>query len=148
MKTSTLTLCRLIVIVGLALTVSVHSAQARNGLTNHGFTAKKSMRVVASWYGSMFHGRKMANGKRFDKHKLTVAHNHFPLGTKLKIVNPENHKHVIAEVTDRGGFEKYGRSLDVSERVAQKLDFVDQGVTKLTIQVVYLPPLDITYHRS
>jgi rare lipoprotein A len=57
----------------------------------------------------------MANGKRFDMTKLTVAHKKLPFGTKLKITNLINQKSVIVEVTDRGPFVK-SREIDLSKR--------------------------------
>ena len=45
---------------------------------------------VASWYGIHHQGRKMSNGQRFDREKLTAASWHFPLGTSLWVVNLKN----------------------------------------------------------
>lgn len=69
----------------------------------------------SSYYAGKFNGRKMANGKRFDMTKLTVAHKKLPFGTKLKITNIINQKSVIVEVTDRGPFVK-SREIDLSKR--------------------------------
>ncbi len=84
----------------------------------------------ASWYGPGFHGRRMANGQRFDMHTLVVAHPSLPFGTCLEIVNPHNSRTVRVIVKDRGPYI-HGRNLDVSYRVAQVLDFVDTGVIEL-----------------
>ncbi len=35
----------------------------------------------ASWYGRGFHGRRTANGERYDMHALTAAHRTLPLGS-------------------------------------------------------------------
>ena len=42
---------------------------------------------VASWYGPGFHGRKTANGEKFNKNALTAAHNFLPLNSKVRVVN-------------------------------------------------------------
>src|SRR6218665_518800 len=38
----------------------------------------------APFYGNEFHGRKTANGERFDQGQLTAAHRTLPFGTRLK----------------------------------------------------------------
>ena len=68
----------------------------------------------ASYYADKFHGKKMANGKRFDMNKMTAAHKKLPFGTKIKITNEANGKSVIVEVTDRGPFVK-SREIDLSK---------------------------------
>src|ERR1700686_3697729 len=57
---------------------------------------------TASWYGKQHQGRKMANGKRFDRNKLTAASWYFPLGTTVRVVNLKNGKSVVVTITDRG----------------------------------------------
>jgi len=51
-----------------------------------GKTYKVQYVGTASWYGEQHQGRKMANGQRFDRHKLTAASWYFPLGTTLRVV--------------------------------------------------------------
>ena len=77
--------------------------------------------MATSWYGEQFQGRKMANGQRFDRNKLTVAHRYLPLGTEVLLTNPCNGKKIRAIVKDRGPYIE-GRDLDVSEKVAQTLE--------------------------
>src|SRR5882672_1594386 len=57
---------------------------------------------TASWYGEQRQGRKMANGKPFDRHKLTAASWYFPLGTTIRVVNVKNGESVVVTITDRG----------------------------------------------
>ena len=78
----------------------------------------------------------MANGERFDKNdKGLAAHKHLALGTKLKLVNPENGRALTVKITDRGPFVK-GRDLDVSLAAAKFLGFTKKGVTKLQAEIV------------
>lgn len=93
---------------------------------------------VASYYGAKFHGRLMANGKKFDRNKLTAAHNKLPLGTFVKVSNLTNKKSVIVEITDRM-HRKNKRLIDVSEAAAVKLSFVKQGLVKVSVEVVDKP---------
>jgi len=60
----------------------------------------------ASYYGNEFHGRKTANGERFDQGKLTAAHRSLPFGTRVKVTNTQNGKTVVVRVNDRGPFVK------------------------------------------
>jgi len=80
----------------------------------------------ASFYGSGFHGRLMANGKRFSRFAMTCAHKTLPLGTVLEVVNPRNHRSVIVTVTDRGPYAKH-RILDLSEAAAREIGITTQG---------------------
>jgi rare lipoprotein A (peptidoglycan hydrolase) len=94
--------------------------------------------VTTSWYGEAHHNKITASGQRFDMHKNTLAHRTLPLGTKVRLVNPENGKSIEGFVNDRGPYIK-GRDVDVSYAMAKQLGFVRKGVTKLymeTIQVV------------
>lgn len=90
-----------------------------------------------SYYGGTdgLNGQKMANGERFDENDQTVAaHKSLPLGTQIKLTNPQNGKSQLVEVKDRGPYEP-GRQLDVSEAAAERLGFKEQGVTKLKAEI-------------
>jgi rare lipoprotein A len=91
---------------------------------------------TASWYGGDRQGKKMANGKPFDCHKLTAASWYFQLGTKIRVVNVKNGESVVVTITDRGPNFRLHRIIDLSEAAAQRLDYVGQGLTS-----VFLYPL-------
>lgn len=90
---------------------------------------------MASYYGKKFHGRKTANGERFDMNKLTAAHRTYPFGTVLKVTNLRNNKQVTVRVNDRGPYVG-GRVIDLSKQAARELGFINSGVTKVKIEVV------------
>jgi rare lipoprotein A len=92
---------------------------------------------VASWYGSVFNGRKTASGEKFNMYAMTACHPTLPFGTKIRVVNKENHKSVVVRVTDRGLLYD-GRVLDLSYGAAQKLDMVKPGVAPVDIKIVAL----------
>jgi len=94
----------------------------------------KRTTVIASWYGHREHGRLMANGKRFDMMRNTVAHRSLPFGTVLLMENIENGKLSLGVVMDRGPYVS-PRALDVSYAIAQELGMVSKGlaVVKITI---------------
>jgi peptidoglycan lytic transglycosylase len=91
---------------------------------------------TASWYGEKHQGRKMANGHRFDRHKLTAASWYFPLGTTIRVVNVENGESVVVTITDRGPNLRLHRILDLSEAAAQRLGYVEQGLTPVFLYPV------------
>jgi rare lipoprotein A len=84
--------------------------------------ANKKFTGIASWYGGKFQGRKTASGEIYDMNKLTAAHKHLKLGTKLKVTNKRNGKSVIVKINDRGPFVG-NRVLDLSRAAAKKLNF-------------------------
>jgi len=92
----------------------------------------------ASYYGKRFHGRRTANGERFNMYKLTAAHRALPHGTLLRVTNVKNGRCVHVKVNDRGPYIK-GRVLDVSYQAARELGMVRDGVTKVEIDVLGTP---------
>ncbi len=94
-----------------------------------------SGQVTASWYGSEHHNKLTASGQRFDMNKNTLAHKTLPLGTKVRLVNPDNGKAAEGVINDRGPYIK-GRDVDVSYAMAKQLGFVRKGVTKLDIETI------------
>jgi len=91
---------------------------------------------TASWYGEQRQGRKMANGKPFDRHKLTAASWYFPLGTKIRVVNVKNGESVVVTITDRGPNLRLHRIVDLSEAAAERLGYVGQGLTPVFLYPV------------
>lgn len=87
----------------------------------------------ASWYGDDFHGKKTANGERFNKHAMTAAHRTLPLPSFVRVTNLENGKHAMVMVNDRGPFAK-NRILDLSEKAAKSLGMKETGIAKVKVQ--------------
>jgi rare lipoprotein A len=94
-------------------------------------TKKLQQSVIVSWYK---HGRVTANGERFNPNGLTVAHKSLPFGTKVRFTNPNTGSSVVLRVNDRGPFIK-GRQFDLTLRAAKILGFVDEGVSKLNVEI-------------
>ena len=88
---------------------------------------------TASWYGEQHQGKKMANGQRFDRKKLTAASWYLPFGTQILVVNLNNGESVVVTVTDRGPNHRLNRIIDLSEAAAQRLDYIGQGLTKVSL---------------
>jgi rare lipoprotein A len=86
---------------------------------------------VASWYGPGFHGKRTANGEKFNKNALTAAHNTLPLDSKVRVVNIATGKEVTVRINDRG--PGYGRSIDLSEAAARKLGMRHKGLARVVV---------------
>lgn len=93
---------------------------------------------TASYYADKFQGRTMANGKKYDHHKLTAAANRYPLGTWVKVSNLSNKKSVMVQITDRM-HPKNKRLIDLSKAAAKKLGFIRKGLVKVRVEVVNKP---------
>lgn len=124
------------VVVASLLWTSPTSATQRAKVIKTANDFKVRYLGTASWYGQQHQGRKMANGKQFDRNKLTAASWYFPLGTPIRVVNVKNGQSVVVTVTDRGPNLRLHRILDLSEAAAGFLDYVGQGLTQ-----VFLYPL-------
>ena len=92
--------------------------------------------AIVSFYGSKFHGKKTASGEVFDMNEMTCASNSHKMGTKLKVTNKSNGLSVVVRVNDKGGFEKYGRTLDLSKKAFSHIANTKQGIAKVSIQVL------------
>ena len=87
----------------------------------------------ASFYHSLFDGRKTASGAMFDSRLLTAAHRTLQFGTRVRVTNLVNLKSVIVTINDRGPYVP-GRIIDLSRNAATRLGFVQKGVTKVKIE--------------
>jgi len=88
---------------------------------------------TASWYGADFHGRMTANGEVFDRNALTAAHPTLPLPSYARVTNTHNNYSIVVRVNDRGPYHG-GRVMDVSQRVAEALDFRSQGTARVKVE--------------
>ena len=90
---------------------------------------------LCSFYSTRYNGRITAGGERFSSNAMTAAHRTYPMGTKLKLTNPDNNKNVVVRVNDRGPFVK-DREISVTRRAARQLGLIKQGVGKVNIEQV------------
>ena len=88
---------------------------------------------TVSWYD--LHGRRMANGKIFNRTEMTcAASSKYKMGEVLEVRAVKTMKKVVVTVTDRGGFEKKGITLDLSPRAFRQLFPLEQGLGKVHIK--------------
>ena len=140
---------------GLALALSVVSLGAAQGPTSSGSdhariytinkagpaakqkaNRKKPYQVgTASWYGKDFVGKPTASGEPYDMYDMTAAHPTLPLGTYVKVTNLRNGRAVVVRINDRGPVVD-GRIIDVSYNAARALNFKNQGLQRVRLDVV------------
>lgn len=92
----------------------------------------------ASFYGKEFYGKKMADGTPMNPDSNVAASRTLPLGTKAEVKNLENGKSEVVEIRDRGPYVS-GRIVDVSPKIADKLDMTDQGVAPVLVTPLEVP---------
>lgn len=90
---------------------------------------------LAAVYSNRLHGRKTANGERYDRNALTAAHKTLPFGTRVKVTNPKTRKSVTVRINDRGPTQA-GRILDISPRAAKALGMRPTAMAEVTAEVI------------
>jgi rare lipoprotein A len=107
---------------------------------------------TASWYGDYFEGKETASGEPFNMYDLTAAHPTLPLGTLVKVTNLRNHRVVVVKINDRGPVVP-GRIIDLSYSAAQTLQFKNQGLQRVRLDLVHpdtiamLEPVAVAFQR-
>ncbi len=88
---------------------------------------------IASWYGRAFHGRRTANGERFNMYAMTAAHKALPFGSVVRVRQTGSGHSVVVRINDRGPFVE-GRIIDLSRSAAQSLGM--EGISRVSLEVV------------
>jgi len=88
---------------------------------------------TASWYGGAHHGRKTANGERFNMNDMTAAHRSVKMGTVLRVTNLDNGRTTTVRVNDRGPYVN-GRIIDLSAAAARDLGMKTDGVARVKLE--------------
>ena len=94
---------------------------------------------LASYYGREFHGRTTASGARFDMNALVAAHPSYPFGTRVRVTNLANDRSTVVRIVDRGPAAQLradGLLIDVSRKAAESLGFIQQGRTRVRLEVL------------
>jgi rare lipoprotein A len=92
----------------------------------------------ASYYHSMFNGRKMAGGKRFDPNGANAASRTLPLGTIARVTNLANGKSALIAIQDRGPYVA-DRIVDLSPKTAADIGIKQQGVARVEVAPIVVP---------
>ena len=92
----------------------------------------RSFSGLASYYSEP---QDLAAGEAYDPAALTCAHRTLPLGTRLRVSDPNSGRSVIVTVKDRGPFVR-GRVLDLSVGAARALGMINRGVLLISASVL------------
>ncbi len=96
---------------------------------------KKFQKGCASFYSNKFHARRTACGERYDKNRLTAAHNSLPFGTLVRVTHERSGKSVIVRINDRMARHNR-RAIDLSYCAAKNLNMIHLGVSNVKLEVV------------
>lgn len=128
---------KLLLALSLILSCVVgHAGTRTSHITREVVEKRKHKQIgVASFYHERFHGRRTANGERYNKEALTACHAQLPFGTLIRITNLRNYRSTEVRVNDRNRL-KGGRILDISTRAARELDMLRSGTAKVELEVL------------
>lgn len=96
---------------------------------------KFSQTGVASWYGPGFHGKRTANGERYNQYEMTAAHKELPINSLVKVTRVSTGDSVVVRINDRGPFHK-NRVIDLSYMAAKRLGLDKKGADKVKIELI------------
>ncbi|WAP70157.1 septal ring lytic transglycosylase RlpA family protein [Jiella pelagia] len=122
----------------IALAVALLSAPALTQapiISAEAFAGAKAGAGNASYYGKRFHGRRTANGERFNMNAMTAAHKSLPFGTKVRVTNRRNGKSVVVRINDRGPYA-HGRVIDLSRGAASRIGMIHSGTAPVQIDIL------------
>ncbi|WP_437593867.1 septal ring lytic transglycosylase RlpA family protein [Sorangium sp. So ce1000] len=91
----------------------------------------------ATYYADKFKGRRTASGEPYNPRALTAAHRTLPFGALVDVVRRDGRR-VRVRINDRGPFKR-GRIIDLSRRAAERIGLVDDGVTQVTLELIWKP---------
>ena len=129
-----------VAILSLVACLSACTSRAPVAAPGGGRTkALETREGLASFYGREFHGRRTASGARFDMNAMVAAHPSYPFGTRLRVTNLANGRSATVRVVDRGpsaDLRADGLIIDVSQRAAEVLGFIQRGRTRVRLEVL------------
>ena len=97
---------------------------------------------LASFYGPGLDGKRTASGTVLDMNDMIAAHPTYPFGTVVRVTNLKNGKSARLRIEDRGPvprIRQQGVIIDVSRGAAKALGFLDEGRTRVRVEVVKFP---------
>jgi rare lipoprotein A len=102
------------------------------GASYQGRSYGTSRTEVASWYGPGFAGRPTSTGEIYNPEGLTAASKTLPLGSHVRVTNPDTGRSVVVRINDRGPYVR-GRSLDLSHGAAAQIGLTGKGVGRVRV---------------
>lgn len=90
---------------------------------------------TASFYGKSLNGRRTSSGEILHNDSLYAAHKTLPFGTIVRVVNLKNDSVVMVKIIDRMS-KKSSRIIDLTQAAAKQLNFIQAGLTTVTLEVI------------
>lgn len=127
---------RTAVLAALALACLIVNAEAQDflsGIRSINVEMTRDETCIASQYGigDGYHGKRTANGERFNTYSLTAAHKTRRFGSTVTVTNLSNGRTVTVRINDRGPFVK-GRCIDLSRAAANAIGM--GGLARVSVQ--------------
>ena len=97
---------------------------------------KQKRTGLASYMAKKLEGRKTASGRIYDGRELVAGHPTYPMGLVLRVTNLANGRSVVVTVIDRSAGGPKRPIIDLSHAAAAQLDMLEQGVVKVTTEVL------------
>lgn len=90
---------------------------------------------IASYYADKFHGNITKSGDKYNMFGISAAHPTYPMDTIIRVTNLSNGISLVLKINDK--MPKHpNRIIDLSYGAAKELDFVDDGLQKVKIEVL------------
>jgi rare lipoprotein A (peptidoglycan hydrolase) len=115
-----------------ALSAAMLAGCSSNTTSHSYYGYGSSHTAVASWYGPGFEGHRTSSGESYDPEAMTAASPSLPMGSHVRVANPDTGKSVVVRINDRGPFV-HGRSLDLSYGAAEEIGLTDKGTTRVQV---------------
>lgn len=87
----------------------------------------------ASWYGGKFHGRRTANGERYNQNEMTAAHKTLPFNSIIEVTY--RGRSVRVRINDAGPYHG-NRIIDLSRAAADQLGLKSRGVGQVKLRLI------------
>jgi len=97
--------------------------------------ASNLQKGTASFYSKKFDGRKTSSGVVLWNDSLYAAHKTLPFGSMVRVVNLKNDSVVYVKIVDRMP-QRSSRIIDLTQSAAKQLNFINAGLTTVTLEVI------------
>jgi len=100
------------------------------------FSAQNTLQKgIASYYSLKMNGRRTSSGMILQNDSLYAAHKSLPFGSIVRVVNLKNDSVVMVKIIDRMS-SKSSRIIDLTQSAAKQLNFIQAGLTTVTLEVI------------
>ena len=96
-------------------------------------------RGEATFYDDSFAGQRTASGDVYRPNEMTAASRRYPLGTIVRVVNPDNQQSAIVRINDRLSTDNPdGADIDLSRAAAERIGITEEGRADVRIELLEL----------